>query len=145
MDEILRKTLHLVFSSKRRMPAHFTQDRDRKKSFCIDFEPLTAEDEYEMASDSYYSIDGYFSGKTEISKEQLNAVIRCGEDIMVGAFIISKLGRKDLVGEMGKAVISDMIETYEKEIESLKEILSFEEASNYFKHCAEFGKTRAEV
>ncbi|MDA3840762.1 MAG: hypothetical protein PF572_06800 [Patescibacteria group bacterium] len=60
MNEILRKTLHLVYTARRKMPAHYTSEGERIQTFCIDFEPLSAEIDYEMPAEAWGSIDGFF-------------------------------------------------------------------------------------
>ena len=144
MDKILAETLNLVFSSNRPMPAHYTSNGDRDQSFCIDFEPLTASDEYDMASESFNTASNYITEKSKLSQDQFAAVIKCGEDIMVGAYIITKLDGKELIEEMQKVILDDAIKAYSSEVDNLKKILSLDEVKKYFDHCADFGKTKAE-
>ena len=145
MDPILKQTLRLINSTDRRMPAHFTHDeaRDRAQSFLIDFEPLGADDEYEMASEAWDCM-GYFTtpANTPITKEQYPALVCFGEDVMVGAFIITKLGRKDLIPELQRISIADSIESF-AQMDGLKELCQLPEINAFLDHCAEFGMQRA--
>jgi hypothetical protein len=142
MNEILEKTLELVYSSVRAMPAHYTSNGDRKQSFCIDFEPLTASDDYEMASESLYSRDTYLSDSIDQGSRR-DAVLICGENIMVGAFILTKLGGESLLEDLKKEIIETTLETFGEDIENFKETFSEGKVLNYLNHCADFGYQRA--
>ena len=145
MDEILTKTLQIVSSSTRSMPAHFSSNGTRTQSFCIDFEALNAEDDYNMASHIYTSMSDFISKKSAIpTKMHGDAIIKCAEDIMIGSFIITTLGRKDLIETMKDIIINNTVETLKSKIDNLRGTLSQEEVVNYFNHCAEFGKKTAE-
>ena len=149
MNDLIRKTLHLVFSSTRPMPAHFTQNGDRKQSFCIEFEPLSAEEDEAMAAESWGVIDNYLStknrGAENLTKEQFDMVLRCGEDLMVGAFILTKLGGDSLVTEMKKAIIDDTIENFGVKINNLADVLFGQQVNKYFDYCVEYGHARTEM
>lgn len=138
MDDILEKTVELVFSSKRAMPAHFSSNGSRTQSFCIDFEPLTESDDYEMASEAWNS-----PRTKNVPEPQFMPMVMCGENIMVGAFIITKFNRKDLIEEMKKIIIADTIESFRPQIE-LQDIVLLKEVIAYFDHCANYGSMRAE-
>lgn len=146
-NDILNETLHLVFSSTRPMPAHFTSNGNRKQSFCIDFKLLSEEIDYEMASESWYSIDSFLGianrGVEVLSKSQLNAVIKCGEDLMVGAFIITKLDGVLFINEMKQQIINNALENFGETIEDISKVLSGKQVNKYFDHCIEFGKKQA--
>jgi len=147
MNDIIRQTLYLVLSSTRPMPAHFTSNGERKQSFCIDFEPLTAEDDEFMASESWGVTSDYLSiekcNGEDLTGKQLNIVTRCGEDLMVGAFILTKLGGSELMSDMKKAIIDDTIENFEDKIDDLINVLSGQQVNKYFDYCMEYGQTRA--
>ncbi|MFA6537664.1 MAG: hypothetical protein WCT18_04700 [Patescibacteria group bacterium] len=138
-QQILEKTLDLVYSSTRAMPAHFTSNGDRSQSFCIDFELLDADADYNMASSAYNfpNID-LVSEKISLSPEQLTAVIKCGENVMVGAFIISKLGGKIMIEEMKKNIIENSINTFDSRVKNLENIFSSDAVQFYLNHCVEY-------
>lgn len=145
MDPILKQSLQLIGSTGRRMPAHFTSDveRGRAQSFLIDFEPLSEDDECEMASEAWDCMS-YFTTpiNTPVTKEQYPVLVCFGEDVMVGAFIITKLGRKDLIAELQKISIADSLESF-AQMEGLNELCKLPEIKAFFDHCAEFGTQRA--
>ena len=142
MNEVVRKTLRLVFSSNRAMPAHFTSNGERTQSFCIDFKPLTTEDDLAMASQSWGSA-GEFLQK-DISKEDFDMAVRCGEDVMLGAFIITKLGHSEMVDDVKKSVLEDAIDTFETDIPYIRKLLTDDFVVKYLNHCSSYGKERAE-
>ncbi len=82
----------LVLASERRMPAHFTSGNDRKKTFLIDYDDMTEEDEYEMASQAWHNIP---SG---LSQDDTFACVKIGEDIMLGCFILIKMRYESKIG-----------------------------------------------
>ncbi len=140
MNDVLNKAISLVFSSERRMPAHFTTSGERTQSFCIDFEPLRKEDDYEMASESWYTLPN----DAELTKAQHYLLLRCGEDIMVGAFILEKFGGKEHVKEMADTILRENIELYKDKVGNLDKALSSAKWADWLAHCAEFGISRAD-
>jgi hypothetical protein len=72
----ISQVLKLVLSSERPMPAHFTCGNGRNLTFLIDFDDLTAEDEYEMASHAWYKIP------VGLSKSEVATCIKLGENII---------------------------------------------------------------
>ena len=139
MNEILEKTLDLVYSLERRMPAHFNGWRDRTQSFGIDFEPLNVDADYNMASESYNSSYSWLPDtKIHLSKLEQGVILICGENIMVGSFIITKLGGKEMIGEMRKIIIETAISNFESHIINIKNILLSDSVSEFFDHCTEY-------
>ena len=147
MNDTLIEVLRLVFSSTRAMPAHFTSNGKRKKSFCVDFEPLSEEVDYEMASESWNSIDNFLGttncGNEILSKNQVNIVIKCGEDLMVGAFILTKLSGYSLIVDMKKEIIDNTIETFTEMDKNLLAVLAGSQVNKYFDHCIKYGHSMA--
>lgn len=123
------------------MPAHFTSNGDRTQSFCIDFEPLTADDDYNMASEAWYSISNFLS--SDASKDDFDMILRCGEDVIVGAYIITKLGHQEMVSEMKRGVLDDTIETFELDYPNVRTLLEDVSVNKYLDHCIESGKEQA--
>jgi len=138
VNETLRKTMEIIFSSERSMPAHFSSNGERTQSFCVDFEPLSAEDDYEMASDVWHAY-------TELPRDpamtdlESYLILRCGEDIMLGAYVITKLGGEKLIDEMKGYVIDDTIESFSDKVDRAQEVLSTEAARGYFEYCSKTG------
>ena len=136
-DDIVTSVLNIVQSSERRMPAHFTSGNGRSKTFLVDFDGLTEEDEYEMASQAWHNIP------PGLSEDDTYACLKIGEDIMVGCFILARSG------------YSSKINNYRSEIESrnkqfLNLIGQFGKAEstrtlvdNYFHLCTKYGNERA--
>ncbi len=119
------------------MPAHFTSSGDRTQTFCIEFESLTAKIDLTMASESWGARSDFLT--ENLSGNHLNVVTRCGEDLMVGAFVLTNLGGNGLMEEMKKAVIEDTIESFGENIEGLVDLLSRQQVNTYFDYCLEFG------
>lgn len=142
MDKILSNTLHIIHSSQRAMPAHFTSNGDRMQSFCVDYEPLSAEDEYEMASEAWGSVSDYMVDENGLSASQSSLILRCGEDIMLGAYILTKEGRPDLVEEYMEIVITDTLEEYKDMIKRAEPVLQMPASRDYFRYCADFGQRK---
>jgi len=147
MNDILKETLRLVFSSTRSMPAHFCSDDKRKQTFFIDFEPLNVEADYNMASESWGATSDFLSidkcGNEKLSESQFNTVTRCGEDIMVGAFILTKLGGDSIVVETKKEILENTMKFFAEKIEDLKNVLAGPQVNKYFDYCIEYGLSQA--
>jgi len=147
MEDQIKETLRLVYSSGRPMPAHFTQNGDRNQSFCIDFEPLTKDDDEAMASEAWGSTSDFLSvdkcGDEILDKSQFNMVTKVGEDMMVGAFILAKLNGGSLMTEIKRAIIDDTIETFKNKVNNADQVLAGKQVNRYFDHCMEYGHGRA--
>lgn len=140
MSETLREILRIVYSSQRRMPAVYTSLGDRKKTFCIEFNDLSADDDYEMASEAHAATDML---PKELSAIHFNIIHKVGEDVMLGSFVATKLGHQDMVDEVVRIVIDNAIEDYHNEIQSNPELLQEPLTDSYIQHCAQFGITTA--
>ena len=151
MNELVLKTLQLIHSSKRTMPAHFCHSGDRTQTFHIDFDDLTKEDDYAMASESWGSL-GYESygnpnieGFTEEDKKNQGDIeLICGENIMVGSFILTKLGGEKLLDELKRQILEDALDDFSS-IRNIEKILKTERSNAYFEHCKDFGYQRAKL
>ena len=141
MNDILRKTLQLVYSSKRQMPAHFTSNGDRTQSFCIDFEPLTKEIDASMAAEAWGSINLFLKNES-LAQYQFSAVMMCGEDMMLGAFILTKLNGSSSMDKLKKNIIEDTVECMAKDIKDLEKVLSKKQVNKYFDYCLEYGRDK---
>ena len=99
MNPIVEQALQIVFSSTRPMPAYFTSNGERKQSFCVEFDQLTEADERAMASEAWGAPNSAFPNSS-IPREIFYDIIRIGEDVMLGSFIVTKLKDKSLAPEI---------------------------------------------
>lgn len=141
--EIIGRVWDIVYSSGRKMPAHYTSNGDRTQSFCIDFESLTRDDDTDMAGEAWYSIDQYLSNQPEIPKHQSMAVIICGENVMVGAYIITKLGSKRLAESLTDALVANTIKSFPT-LKNLDIVFALPYVKDYFTHCIKYGENIAD-
>lgn len=145
----IESVLKVVFSSNRVMPAHYSSSEDRTKTFMVDFD-ISASDEYEMASEAFYSVPGFLDEKNTQSllRPGFDMVCKIGEDIMLGNFIATKKGIVFTPDELSNEIIKENIALWEKgkDLEVLEQmILPSQQIISYFKHCEEFGKKQAET
>lgn len=119
--DFIEKVLNIVYSSQRKMPAHFTSSGGRSQSFCVDFD-ISETDEYEMASQAW-------------SKTPSPDATKTGEDIMIAAFIATKLGGQEYIPQIQNQII----------INATKDLPELAKYSYYFKKCGQFGSTRANL
>jgi len=93
------KVVDIVMSSRRPLPAQFTSDNGKSQSFCVDFD-IYWEDEYEMANIVWKEATQAYGVATEINPmiDGFVSVIKIGEDIMLGAYILTKLGEQSKIG-----------------------------------------------
>ncbi|MEI7689357.1 MAG: hypothetical protein WCI79_00080 [Candidatus Saccharibacteria bacterium] len=127
MDDLVEKTLRIVYASDRVMPAHYTNTNDRKQTFAIDFDDMSEVDEYEMASEAFYSVPNM----PELTQEQLFQLIHIGEDVMIGAFIIAVFGGEGHAEELKDIILKD------------SKVIMGDSAIEYIDHCRDFGLARA--
>jgi hypothetical protein len=146
MNDLIEQTLELTFSSKRGMPAHYSSNNDRTQSFCIDFEPLTKEHDYKMAANSWYALEEFLNAdqckEKELTTSQISAITRCGEDIMISSFILTKLGGYSLLSELKEIVTKEVMDLFKEKIDSLETVLKDPQANKYFDHCSRYGFAR---
>lgn len=136
----IERTLELVFSSTRRMPAHFTSEGERSQTFAVDFEPLTADDDCNMASTSYNAVENFAKGLKSTLERSI--VVKFGEDLMLGGYVYTKLGgAMEQEVELFKHIAGEdkrMFENGSSDID-FDEILESKGVGDYLKYCFEFG------
>lgn len=100
-----------------------------------------------MASESWYSIGKYLNTKNQsdeiLSENQLNTVIKCGEDLMVGSFILTKINGYSFLTDMKKAILAKDIDIFKNAVSNLPTIFSGQQINKYFDHCIQFGHNQA--
>lgn len=145
---ILKKVAGMVLESERPMPAYFTSNNGRKKSFCVDFNDLTAKDEYNMAS-CVHRVVSDFRIECKDAKER-SLLVKIGEDMMIGSYIITKLG----YGQLSYDLFSTLLKENKKIFQNADD-LGIEKVFNqyggvenwsterYFEYCMLFGKNTA--
>lgn len=142
-QEMIKKVWGLVFSSWRPMPAYFTGDNSREKTFGVDFADLTADEESAMAGIAYYSVPEFVKGLENTF--QSIWLVRLGEDAIIGAYIITKLNRADLAYDLERVVTESNIDRFRGAIDSVDvdRVYTLEGVSEYIKYCVEEGKRLA--
>lgn len=142
MQSEVQRALETVFSSQRSAPARFSSFRDRECSFCIDFEPLDASSDYEMAGLSWLLFHEFVPQEHQKAIGKAYCVpLMCGEDIMVGVFIITKLGAPQLVDELKLAIIEETIRRSKQP--NPRGLVEAECVKSYLQKCAEIGRNKA--
>ncbi len=149
MDNALTKTLEIIFSSERPMPAHFSHNEDRNQSFCINFEPLNKEDDETMSAQVWGVIGDYINNENplpmRIDQKKFNVILRCAENLMIGAYVITKLGGENFLAELKEKVITNTIESNKFTENKVVQVLSLEKIKEYFDYCLTYGKERAKL
>lgn len=137
---LTQRALDIVYSSTRTKPAHYSSNGERTQSFCVDFPPLTAEDDFAMAD----SVMSYMvtTPKEGVSEERVSLVLKCGEDIMLGSYVIAKQGHPELTNEVARALLFTHDFNFRKPSRwQSKDPLFFEKWTKpYFAFCEEFGR-----
>lgn len=143
-EEIINQAYRLIFSSTRPMPAHFCGgDGERKKSFEIRFEQLNEKDEYNMASEAYNLVEDFY--KNPRNTTERTWIVRLGEDAMVGAYIISKLGRPGLSFDLEKRIVRENADRFRGQSKDLDVDFVLKEVGvrMYLNFCVERGRAFA--
>jgi len=139
-ESIIAKVINLVTSADRRMPAHFTGNGTRTQTFLVDFDGISEEDDYEMASQVYYN-------QPDISPEiDRHCCLKIGEDVMVACFIVAKLGQKEKIEYLKNEIVQFNISLFPEDMhKNLQRVIQKEEVKEYFDFCEKFGIERAGV
>ena len=117
MNDILKEVLHLVFSSTRPMPAYYTSDYDEKtgkyskpKDFCVNFSDITPTDEYELASFVWHELP--VSDLYNEAEHLISSLLIIAEDVVLGSFIISRLGYETSLFDLMKCIIEERLSLF---------------------------------
>lgn len=145
IDPIVAEALDLVFSSTRPMPAHFTSNGDRTQSFCIDFEPLNATADHELASEAWFSQDRFITEKSKLTEDEGRLALLCGEDLMLGAFIITKLGKPELSNEVRGWIIQGAVERLHTQSRDIEKFFQNKDVIAHLDHCEKSGREIAQT
>jgi hypothetical protein len=141
--DVLTDAYNLIRSSNRPMPAYFTGGNGRKKTFGINFEVLTENDEYEMAGATYQLVENFVQGLANTM--QRTWIVRLGEDAMLGAYIITKLGKSALANDLEKKLTEENIKNFRDKTEEIDVDKSYalKGVREYIDYCVEEGRRLA--
>jgi len=144
MTDSIKKILDILRTSNRAMPAHFSSFNDRNQSFCIDFAGLTADDDYQLASEVYHSVFEFASKipKNQITKKEIHCMLKIGEDLTIGAYMLQRTDRFASFSEFGQRAIEDNLNMFGALI--LDHIVELPMIQNYFDYCISIGRARAD-
>lgn len=139
--EIIEQVKEIVMSANRPMPAHFNSLGDRNQSFNADFKDISDEDETNMASEAYRSFYDYL---TYLATDSTMFILKIGEDVMLGSYIITKLQEPDLADKLKKELVKENLQIIKDNNEVFAvELIDSSEAEDYLEHCMQFGKDKA--
>lgn len=120
------------------MPGHFTSDRERKQTFLVDFDDLSPEDEYDMASNAWYE------QPVILSKRGKYACVSIGEDVMLGCYILTKLGSGEESEYLKNEIVALSIRSFPEAMRvDLQMAINTKEAQDYFGFCERYGILKA--
>lgn len=141
-DKSVLTALKAVFSSERAMPAHFSSDEERSKSFFIDYD-MDADDEYEIASQTFHILWEYLGKipEDQISKSDASAVLKVGEDLAIGAFILQRTDEYASFSDMQQEIVEENLRMWDQP--RLNEVMTIPLVRNYLDFCLWFGRARA--
>lgn len=138
-QNIVADVINLIMESDRQMPAHYTSGNGRSQTFLVDFDGLSADDEYQMAGTAWYCQPPIKSENERYS------MVKIAEDIMLGSYILTKMGYKDLVNQLKTEFVTFEISLFPDDLQSkLKKLVKTELVENYFNMCSNFGMERAD-
>lgn len=141
-DKSVLTALKAVFSSERAMPAHFSGDEERSKSFFIDYD-MDSDDEYEIASQTYHILWEYLGKipEDQISKSDASAVLKVGEDLAIGAFILQRTDEYASFSDLQQEILEENLRLWDQP--RLSEVMTIPLVKNYLDFCSWFGRARA--
>lgn len=127
------KVFELIESAERAMPARFTGNGDRTSSFCVNFSDLSEDTEIDLAAEAWYSMSHFFK-----EPDSANGFIsRIGDDIMIGSYMIARLGEPERADELRDRIVISRLPYYAE-----AEILHIDPQCllNYYNHCVRYGR-----
>lgn len=137
-DKLIEEISSVVLQSTRPMPAVFTSNGDRKQSFCVDFEDIDPDDEYQMASASWYWVGQYMEQGNNFTEKEVMIIIRCGEDLMISSYVIEKIKRKEIHEEVASEVTEANKRRWSDEM-NINQLFSTKSAKDWFNFCKSYG------
>jgi len=140
-NDTVDKVVNIVLSSTRAMPAIYTSNGNKNQSFCVDFE-IDNKEECILASFVWeYGGEAYMNSRNELwaAGLELRSIMKVGEDILIGAYILEKLGDSVNIEELVKKLIKSNITSG---IFS-ETALASQTIQNFFQICRDFGLNKA--
>lgn len=138
----IEQTLDIIFSSNRRMPAHFSSNGDRTQSFCINFDLLTKEDDEDMAAQSWGSIDDFIIDN-QLSETEYGLTVKCGEENMIGSYVLTKLRGEDELNKLQQIINEDFNENLNSFHPDIKSLFARKYVIQYLNYCRDYGYKKA--
>lgn len=142
MEREINRTLELVRSSKREMPAYYKGINNRRSGFCINFPQMKEEDEQIMAQEAYDYLENSCPFHTAPSELHWHALLKLGEDCIAGAFILTQLGKPSNMPELLPELIKDVFDRLGEHEDVQSRWFITDECMKYIHHCIEFGMKR---
>jgi hypothetical protein len=120
------------------MPAHFTSDdeRGRTQTFCVDYD-IPADHEASMASTAWNAMGEFVPRGFDFEGNSYSAYVLVAENLMLGAYILAKEGRSDLLPELRAEIIKNALEDFSPSFPKFKETLSLDFVDKFLNHCIE--------
>lgn len=137
-SDLIPAIVNLVWESTRKMPAHFTSTEERTQSFCVNFEDIDPKDEYQMASVSYIEVGEYIKPEDNITPKQYMAIVRCGEDIMIGSYITERLKKSNNLDEIVSELTQLNRDRWSEELD-IPKVFATQSAIGWFNYCKMYG------
>jgi len=141
-DQSLVAVLKIVFNSDRFMPAKFTSNGDRAQSFCVEYDGLTAEDEYQLASEIYATLWEFVEKipKDQITEVEATCMLKIGEDIAIGSFILQRMDEYASFTDLRQEIVEENLNRWDKPLDHVAKIPLIQ---NFFDYCLWTGRARA--
>lgn len=141
-DESLLTVLKIVFNSERTLPAKFTSNGDRVQSFCVEYDDLTADDEYQLASEIYSTLWNFVDKlpKKQITESETMCMLKIGEDIAIGSFILQRTDEYASFTNLLQETIEENLNRWDLPLDNIVKIPLIQ---NFFDYCSWTGRARA--
>lgn len=141
-DKSLPTVLKIVFNSMRAMPAKFTSNGDRTQSFCVEYDDLTADDEYQLASEIYATLWEFVGKipKDQISEAEATCMLKIGEDIAIGSFILQRTDEYASFTDLRQEIVEENLNRWDQPLDRVAKIPIVQ---NFFDYCLWTGRARA--
>ncbi|MFA6304329.1 MAG: hypothetical protein WCV73_02115 [Patescibacteria group bacterium] len=102
-EEIINKILNIIETAKREQIAYDVPDCEGALCFDLDFSDITQAEKYKIGGIALHVFGDYV--KKRVTKVEQSAMLKIGQDVMLGSFLAARLGHKELSDEITRRLL----------------------------------------
>ena len=95
-----------------------------------------------MAAQSWGSAKDYIIDSS-LSSMEYNLIMKCGEENMIGSYVLVKLGGENELDKLQQAINENFIKNMSSFHSDIKSLFAREDSTKYFDYCCNYGCEKA--